>query len=1064
MAEDLKVGSAYVELVADDSGLAEDVRAKVEAATAGVSAPVHLEINDEGFREKVRAEAEAASAQTKLKLEIDPGHLRAEIEAATAGARAGEEAVKIPLEPDDTGLQEKVSRKTKAVKPEPVKVPVEAETEDFETQFRSAMAEADKAGDDAASSLRQSFSSMESGSRSLRAAMADLEPAAENAGSALADTGNKAGSAGSGASSGGQGFMGLSGMMWTAVAAGSALAPVLAALPALLAGAGSAVGTLGLGFSGVIKTLHDYSAASAGAGQSAAQQAQTAFSNALAIQSAEKAIADAKRQAADAAIQSANAIISADQQVASAEHAAAQAAQALAQAKADAANQIADVNNSAADAANGVTDAQLAAQAAQQNYTAVMANSLAPLLAKQQAAQQLKDAEQAVTDATQRSKEATEAATKANAEGANGLPSVVNAQYSYEQAVQGVANALRNQANVQRSTAEQAQQSIAAVRQAEENLSNTYKQQALAAAAAASAGGGMNAFAADMAKLAPAGRELVNQLISMKSGFHELSVTAQTTMLPGFTQMLRDIAPMLGPFNTAVGQMGTVIGGLARQFGGLFSDPAFRGALITVLQEGTGLVQQLGSGFVQMFSGIVQAAAAAGPIVAGLGQGFHDLMASGIPAFFSGLTVNAGGAGQSISGLLGIVSGLLGPIGTLAGAFSGALGPALVTLAPAVAQIATSLVQGLLPVMGPLSDGLKSVATFIANNTAVLTPLIGIVLGAVAATRAYNTVVGLGKTLMDAYRGAIKLFTAESLIAQTATKAWTILQGAFNLIMDANPIFLVVAAIAGLAAGIVYAWTHFSGFRDFLKELWADIRSIFSVFLTFVEGWWSNLMSGFTAGAAMIGTIWNGIKAGTKAAWDLVKSYVIEPIREAWSVASGILDTMVNTVTGLPGKFVATGAHLWDWLGAGLKWAVNGVIKGINVLIDGINSMTSGASDAWTWAGVPPIPPIDKIQLLAEGGIAVRPGWAVVGDKGPELLNMNAGAAVVPLDDRTRAAALGPDGGRAGNSGGIHVHGDIHVSVSAMYDFTNPNAMSATSRKAAVQIRDALRQVEQAYT
>jgi hypothetical protein len=33
-----------------------------------------------------------------------------------------------------------------------------------------------------------------------------------------------------------------------------------------------------------------------------------------------------------------------------------------------------------------------------------------------------------------------------------------------------------------------------------------------------------------------------------------------------------------------------------------------------------------------------------------------------------------------------------------------------------------------------------------------------------------------------------------------------------------------------------------------------------------------------------------------------------------------------------------------------------------------------------------------------------------------------------------------------------------------MYDFTNPNAMSATSRKAAVQIRDALRQVEQAYT
>jgi hypothetical protein len=38
------------------------------------------------------------------------------------------------------------------------------------------------------------------------------------------------------------------------------------------------------------------------------------------------------------------------------------------------------------------------------------------------------------------------------------------------------------------------------------------------------------------------------------------------------------------------------------------------------------------------------------------------------------------------------------------------------------------------------------------------------------------------------------------------------------------------------------------------------------------------------------------------------------------------------------------------------------------------------------------------IPLLAEGGIVTRPGSAVVGEEGPELLNLPSGASVVPLN------------------------------------------------------------------
>lgn len=47
----------------------------------------------------------------------------------------------------------------------------------------------------------------------------------------------------------------------------------------------------------------------------------------------------------------------------------------------------------------------------------------------------------------------------------------------------------------------------------------------------------------------------------------------------------------------------------------------------------------------------------------------------------------------------------------------------------------------------------------------------------------------------------------------------------------------------------------------------------------------------------------------------------------------------------------------------------------------------------------------DKIPGFAEGGVARRSGWAKVGEKGPELLYMNKGNAVVPNGDRSGRSA-----------------------------------------------------------
>jgi hypothetical protein len=285
------------------------------------------------------------------------------------------------------------------------------------------------------------------------------------------------------------------------------------------------------------------------------------------------------------------------------------------------------------------------------------------------------------------------------------------------------------------------------------------------------------------------------------------------------------------------------------------------------------------------------------------------------------------------------VSGLLGPIGTLAGAISGALGPAMKVLAPVITTVAQQVVKQLLPYMPQLTQAFLTVAQAIAQIAPLIAPLVGIMAGQFIQTlQIVVPLIGLlGTFFQQNANWLIPLIGGILTMVSTLKTLVTIVeiaksvQLAWNLAMEANPVFLIVSALVGLVVAIDYAWNHFKWFRDFIK--------------------------------------------------------------------------------GLPGDFVHLGDHLWDWLGAGLKWSVNGVIKGINAVIDGINSMISGASDAWTWAGVPAIPSIPDIPMLAGGGTILRGGLAVVGERGPEVVQVNAGDRVF-----SNAASRGMFGGGPGGA------------------------------------------------
>lgn len=87
---------------------------------------------------------------------------------------------------------------------------------------------------------------------------------------------------------------------------------------------------------------------------------------------------------------------------------------------------------------------------------------------------------------------------------------------------------------------------------------------------------------------------------------------------------------------------------------------------------------------------------------------------------------------------------------------------------------------------------------------------------------------------------------------------------------------------------------------------------------------------------------------------------------------------------------------LWEGITGVFKTAINWIIKGINTLIEGLNKIEP---PEWiqNLTGITGVN-LKTIPLLAEGGDVQAAGSVIVGERGPEMLDLPRGARVTPLD------------------------------------------------------------------
>ena len=232
----------------------------------------------------------------------------------------------------------------------------------------------------------------------------------------------------------------------------------------------------------------------------------------------------------------------------------------------------------------------------------------------------------------------------------------------------------------------------------------------------------------------------------------------------------------------------------------------------------------------------------------------------------------------------------------------------------------------------------------------------------------------------------------------------------------------VVNVISGIVSGFVDAallvWSYFGDtILAVISSAWDNVKAVVEFALDFVRGLIETVVAVINGDW---GEAWNAIVGIFSSAWDLVKTVlgnalgvvktlIGDGLNAAKDLVSNALDGIVGFFSGLGGRIARAAGNVFGFLWEGFRSAVNRIIRGWNDLefrIPGFDPPGPGPKFGGFTLGLPNIPE------LAEGGDVTRAGLAIVGEDGAELLDLNAGARVTPLDvlDELAGSALRGDG------------------------------------------------------
>ena len=264
-------------------------------------------------------------------------------------------------------------------------------------------------------------------------------------------------------------------------------------------------------------------------------------------------------------------------------------------------------------------------------------------------------------------------------------------------------------------------------------------------------------------------------------------------------------------------------------------------------------------------------------------------------------------------------------------------------LAPTIQKVA-EFIQGLVDKFNALTPAQQQTIVKIGMIVAAIGPLL-VVVGKVISSigtimtwapkivNGVQSVIGIGSKLM----GGLKALWA---------------------VIAANPIVLIVAAIAAAVAAFIYFWNTSEEFRQFWINLWEAIKAAvqavvdgivtfftvtvpeaFNAFVQFFQGLWEGVKTFFSG-------LWEGMKEIVSTAWETIKNVVQVAI-----MAIGEFFNAALTIITLPFQFIWENCKeiitaAWEAIKGVVTAAVEAVKTGITNAWNAVKTTTSTIFEA----------------------------------------------------------------------------------------------------------------------
>lgn len=264
-------------------------------------------------------------------------------------------------------------------------------------------------------------------------------------------------------------------------------------------------------------------------------------------------------------------------------------------------------------------------------------------------------------------------------------------------------------------------------------------------------------------------------------------------------------------------------------------------------------------------------------------------------------------------------------------------------------EIIQPIVNEVLPVIRKFIDEIKN----IKQTFSELSPVIAGV-GTALAGLAITALIGN----FTKFVALVKSWTV-------VTKLQTAAQTALNLVMNMNPIGIVISLIAGLVAAFVVLWNKSEKFRDFWINLWEKVKSVTNTVVTaikdFFVGLWENIKSIWSVVSEWFSTLFTNVKNSIITVFTPVKEFFIgiwEGIKTIFTPViewfSQLFSSVFQTISDIFNNLVVFFRGIWEIIKTIFTPVIDWFKEKFQAAWDGIKEIWSAVTEFFSdiWDGI----------------------------------------------------------------------------------------------------------------